>query len=102
MAEPGAKPPPPKFPTRPSGPVLALPRRHASRTPFVDPNGAASPAGGTGEWTRGSGARSALPSSENQVELERSLRQLQLLLAERERLVIEAEARIVEHERDIA
>ena len=38
----------------------------------------------------------------SRTELERSLRQLQLLLAERERLLIEAEGRIIERERDIA
>jgi hypothetical protein len=103
MAEPGAKPPPPKFPTRPSGPVLALPRRHASRAPFVDPNGSPNAAPATGEWaSRLNGGGRAPVSSENQAELERSLRQLQLLLAERERVVVEAEARLVERDRDIA
>jgi hypothetical protein len=102
MGVPGGAPP--KFPVQKAAPLLALPRRRPStRPPFADAAAAATrdSINNIMEATRASLATPGL-ASQQAAELERSLRQLELSLNERQRLITESEARLVDRERDLA
>lgn len=106
MSEPPA-PPSAKFPVaHPPAPPLALPRRrNSTRAPFEvsDASVAARESiKSIVSATRSPFGGSTILGPEKSASLERSLRQLELSIVDREREVLEAESRISERERDLA
>jgi chromosome segregation ATPase len=105
MAEPVPVPAPIPRP-RPAPQPLALPRRRApSHTPFsaLDASVAARESiMAVVAETRSPIPGAANPAAAKLLELERTLKQLEVSLTERERVLQEAESRLAEHERDLA
>src|SRR3954468_8337065 len=103
-------PPAIKFPVRPASgpaPTLSLRRRPAgaTRSPFAVSEvtaAARESIKGLVTTARPPGGMSTAAQSAQLVELEKTLRQLELTLAERERIVMENEARQADRERDLA
>lgn len=96
---------PPKFPVQKAAPLLALPRRRpTTRPPFAEAAAAVTreSINNIMEATRASLQAGPGQTSPQMAELEKSLRQLELSLNERQRLITESEARLVDRERDLA
>lgn len=105
MGGPNTQLPPPKFPVKRSAPVLSLPRRRVStRPPFAETAAAVArdSINNIMEVTRATLHTTAGLPPHHLADLERSLRQLELSLNERQRLMDEAEARTLDRERDLA
>ncbi len=105
MAAPVPAPAPVPRP-RPAGQVLALPRRRpGSGTPFtaIDASVAARESIlAVVSETQFPGDRRSNQAAPKLIELERTLKQLEITLTERERVITETESRLGEHERDLA
>ena len=107
MSEASPLPPPPGRPPGMAAPKLSLPRRRAlTRSPFAVSEKSAV----TREQLDAFRSATQIPVSSaaagaartQAAELERSLRQWELMLAERERVVAETEGRLADQERDVA